>query len=151
MSSSVTSASLRSSIPSPILSKCSSHLVKQVVITKQSPIQPSPKSGIPGMNNIAVGPAGRRLSKMGTSKLHKFKPAVALDQALQWLAEYGEADSSIMFENENCILFEAGKFFEFEGKHFTKITNNNYSCEIYIFFSFQSIEKFFRFFDYFII
>ncbi len=86
-------------------------LVKQVVITKASHATPA---SVQGMNNISA-PPNRRLSKMGTSKLHKFKPSVSLDQALAWLAEYGEADSSVMFENDDCILFEAGKFYEFEG------------------------------------
>ena len=110
--SKVTESSLRTSIPSKYLSKFDSILVKQVVITKQA----SSNSGIQmlGINNIAPN-ASRKLNKMGTSKIHKFKPSVNLTQALKWLSEYGEADSSIMFENNDCFLFERGKFLEFEG------------------------------------
>lgn len=51
---------------------------------------------------------------MGTSKIHKFTPSVGLEQANSWLSEYGACDASIMFDNGCAVLFEQGKFLEFE-------------------------------------
>jgi hypothetical protein len=102
-----------SSIPKRYRDYFLPQLVKQVVITKQAASGKVGKS-ITGINSIAT-PANRKLSKMGTSKIHKFKPSVSLKQALEWLSEYGEADSSLMFDNNDCFMFERGEFLEFEG------------------------------------
>lgn len=32
----------------------------------------------------------------------------------QWLSEYGNADSTLVFENECCLLFQASTFEQFE-------------------------------------
>jgi hypothetical protein len=96
--------------------------VKQVVITKLDNGTTS-SSSVQGMNlgpNAAAGAAGGsppmlgRLKKMGTSKMHKFTPMVTLEQAIAWLSEYGNADSSVLFENQCAFMFTAGRFEEFE-------------------------------------
>lgn len=74
-------------------------------------------SGVTGVN-LAPGAGGppmlSKLKKMGTSKMHKFSSPVTLEQSLAWLSEYGNADSSVLFENNCCFMFERGQFLEFE-------------------------------------
>jgi len=110
---------LLSSIPEKELGIVKGWKVKQVVITKLD--NGSTGSAVPGVNlgpGAAGGAAGppmlNRLKKMGTSKMHKFTPMVTLEQAISWLAEYGNADSSVLFENNCCFMFETGRFLEFE-------------------------------------
>jgi hypothetical protein len=118
--SAVTRSSLFASIPPRYSARCSSQLVKQVVITKAAHAVTSTVSGI-----TVAAPPNRRLSKMGTSKLHKFKPSVSLAQALEWLSEFGPSDSTIMFESDDSIIFEAGKFIEYEGDEEDEQLNEN--------------------------
>jgi len=90
--------------------------VKQVVVTRLDSGAAS-SSSVQGVNvapNAAPKPQQNKLKRMGTSKMHKFNPPVTLDQALAWLSEYGNADSSVVFENNCCLLFEHGTFYEFE-------------------------------------
>lgn len=87
-----------------------------VVITKLDSGN-SGASGVTGVN-LAPGAGGppmlSKLKKMGTSKMHKFTPMVTLEQSIAWLSEYGNADSSVLFENNCCFMFERGQFLEFE-------------------------------------
>jgi len=39
---------------------------------------------------------------------------VTLEQSIKWLSEYGNADSTLLFENNCCFMFEKGSFLEFE-------------------------------------
>jgi len=88
-----------------------------VVITKTGNLASINKSKIPGItlkeNHMPVKRFSN-LSRMGTSKLHKFHPSVNLIQATNWLNEFSAVDASIMFDNNCAVLFEQGKFLEFE-------------------------------------
>ena len=98
--------------------------MKQVVITKSAP---NAASGLkmPGVHvrdsaaasssPAAARPdAARKLSRMGTSKMHKFKPSVSVPAALGWFVEYGAADASLLFDNNCSALFERGSYSDFE-------------------------------------
>jgi hypothetical protein len=97
--------------------------VKQVVITKSAP---NAASGLkmPGVHvrdsaasssRAAARPeAARKLARMGTSKMHKFKPSVSVPAALGWFVEYGAADASLLFDNNCSALFEKGRYSDFE-------------------------------------
>jgi hypothetical protein len=91
--------------------------VKQVVITKTGSTIQLPatnKLGITVKNTHLPVKRLSTLSRMGTSKIHKFTPSVSLEQANKWISEYGACDASIMFDNGCAVLYEQGKFLEFE-------------------------------------
>lgn len=109
-------AQLLASIPEKERAIVQGWKVKQCVITRLDQGQGAAPA-IPGMNvapSAASPPMLGRLKKMGTSKMHRFTPVVTLEQSIAWLSEYGNADSSVLFENNCCFLFERGVFEEFE-------------------------------------
>jgi len=61
----------------------------------------------------------RGVSLKATSKIHKFKPPVLLEEALRWLLEQEQQtvqnlDFSFIFENSCALHFHKGKFLEFD-------------------------------------
>jgi len=75
------------------------------------------KAAMPPENPANAGQPARRVSKlsrMGTSKIHNFKPAVSITEACGWLASYGNADSNLIFTNQCMLAFTQGVFTEFE-------------------------------------
>jgi len=111
------SNTFQDSIPADQLKIFADWKVKQVVITKTGSTIQLPatnKLGITVKNTHLPVKRLSTLSRMGTSKIHKFTPSVSLEQANKWISEYGACDASIMFDNGCAILFEQGKFLEFE-------------------------------------
>lgn len=95
---------LRGSIPEKELGLAQAWKVKQVVVTRLDQGGSGNVAAVTGINvapAAVVAPKLGMLKRQGTSKMHKFAPAVTLDQAIQWLSEYGNADSSLLFENNN--------------------------------------------------
>jgi len=45
-----------------------------------------------------------------TSKIHSFKPAVEIPEAIGWLLKHKSIDGALIFENENSLVFMNGKF-----------------------------------------
>jgi hypothetical protein len=100
---------LQKSIPAKVLSTVKDWKVDSAAITR---------AAMPAESNTGTSgqPARRisKLSRMGTSKIHKFKPAVSTKQAFEWLASYGNADSSLIFANQCMLAFTQGVYSEFE-------------------------------------
>ena len=45
-----------------------------------------------------------------TSKIHTFKPAVEIPEAIAWLMKHKSIDGAVIFENESSLMFVEGKF-----------------------------------------
>lgn len=45
-----------------------------------------------------------------TSKIHTFKPAVEIPEAIGWLLKHKSIDGALIFENESSAVFVEGKF-----------------------------------------
>jgi len=106
---------LIATIPPKQYNKFKDWQVKQVVITRSSGGGGTRMPGI-HVKDDAKRPsdAKKKLSRMGTSKIHKFQPSVSVIQALTWLSEYGSADASLLFDNNCSAIFEQGKYIDFE-------------------------------------
>jgi hypothetical protein len=106
------SAALLASIPEAERKLSAGWKVKQVVVTRLDSdgagSAPAARAG------VSVPPMLARLKKQGTSKTHKFQPSVDIQQAITWLGEYGNCDSTLLFDNNCAFLFERGTFLEFE-------------------------------------
>lgn len=48
-----------------------------------------------------------------TSKIHTFKPAVEIPEAVGWLLKHKSIDGAIIFDNDNSVMFVNGKFAQF--------------------------------------
>jgi len=116
--------SIKATIPDKFLNQFKEWKVKQVVITKaansNNPLKVlgvnirDPTTTTTTTTTATNQPQTRKLSRMGTSKLHKFHPAVSLNEGLNWLVEYRASDASLLFENNCSALFQDGHFTDFE-------------------------------------
>jgi len=82
---------LYSSIPKEIISTVSAWKVKNGVVLKSSKIQ-------------------------STSRMHRFKPPVDFNKALEWVVGHSSSDldASLVFTNDCIISFRDGKYEGFE-------------------------------------
>jgi len=60
----------------------------------------------------------RGVSLKATSKIHRFKPTVTFEEALKWLCDTDSGtqnlDFTFIFDNGSAIMFQQGKYLEFE-------------------------------------
>jgi len=103
-------ATLVKSIPAKVMSDIKGWMVEQAAITKAAMPPSTPDKPEDKRKNSLTN----KLSRMGTSKIHKFKPAVSVQQAFEWLASFGAADSSLIFNNQCMLIIEGGVYCEFE-------------------------------------
>lgn len=98
---------LLATMPQDLLGRMRQWKVAQAAITK--PALPQPEAEAPQPKQVR-----HKLSRVNTSKIHKFRPPVPFDEAVECLAAYGPADSSLVFDNHCMLFIERGRFVDFE-------------------------------------